>query len=64
LNIEAPRYPTGAKIRRVVDAAREAGIKVGGIEISRDGMIRILSERLLPNMPANDYDDWKNAREV
>ena len=56
----AAYYPTRAKIMRLIDAAKEAGLKVGGMELTRDGTIRILSDQGLP--PANVYDDWQRSR--
>lgn len=54
------RVPTKAAIKRIVDAAKEAGIKVGGLEVTPDGTIRVLNEKLAATAPSgNDYDDWK-----
>ena len=59
----ADQMPTRAKIRRLVTAAEEAGIKIGGLECTKDGTIRILSERLAQSIAGgNDYDDWKRGR--
>jgi hypothetical protein len=57
------KYPTKAMINRVVaqlsDAAKAAGIKVGGVECTRDGTIRVLEAS---NKPAGSaYDEWKGA---
>lgn len=55
------KYPTKAKISYLVEAAKAAGIKVGGVECSRDGTVRILSEaRAAANI--NAYDDWKASQ--
>jgi len=51
-------YPTKAKIARALDAAREAGIKIGGYEIAPDGTIRVLSEASA-SRPVSAYDEWK-----
>lgn len=55
---EGPKYPTKAKISYLVKAAKEAGVKVGGVECTRDGTVRILSETMAA-ANANAYDDWK-----
>lgn len=56
------RMPTRAKIKRLVTAAEEAGIKIGGLECTKDGTIRVLSERLARNVVVgSDYDDWKRG---
>lgn len=57
---EGPKYPTKAKINYLVKAAKEAGVKVGGIECGRDGTVRILSETMAA-ANGNAYDDWKSA---
>jgi hypothetical protein len=35
-------------IARVVNGARKGGIKVGAVEVSPDGRIRVLDEKLAP----------------
>jgi hypothetical protein len=35
-------------IARVVNGARKGGIKVGAVEVSPDGRIRVLDEKLVP----------------
>ena len=55
------RYATTAKIKQVVGAAKEAGVKVGGVEITPEGVIRVLSERMAAQAPTDAYDDWKRA---
>lgn len=36
-------YPRKVEIARAVEAARSAGISIGGVEVSADGTIRIVS---------------------
>lgn len=43
--------PTLATIRRAVEAARIAGIKVGSVEISADGAVRVYSEQVNSSGP-------------
>ena len=64
MNASAQRYPTRAKIKQVVDGAKEAGVKVGGVECWPDGAIRVFSERMAPPAPASAYDSWKRRKEV
>jgi acylphosphatase len=55
-------YATKAKMKAFVEQARELGIKVGGIELTADGTIRILSEGPRPVLSADaEYDEWKRA---
>lgn len=56
----AASYPTRAKIERLINAAKEAGLKIGAMEFTRDGTIRILSDQALS--PTTDYDDWQRGR--
>lgn len=53
-------YATRAQVKRMVDAARDAGIHVGGFECTRDGTIRVLTE-ISVGPTERDYDDWKQA---
>jgi hypothetical protein len=46
-------------ITRAIDAARHAGMKVGGIELSPDGVIRVLSDAQSTEM--SPYDRWKSG---
>lgn len=54
-------YPTSARVKQFVTAAQEAGLTVGGFECSPDGVVRILSERMLTPPGVNAYDEWKQA---
>jgi hypothetical protein len=53
-------YPTKALIERTVNAARAAGVTVSGIEVLRDGTIRILSA--VANDPSSSYDRWRASK--
>jgi polysaccharide deacetylase 2 family uncharacterized protein YibQ len=35
---------TQAQIKRVVEAARKAGMPIGAIEVTRDGTVRIIAQ--------------------
>ena len=56
-NQERRGYPTQATIDRVIRAARKAGISVGGIEVSPDGVIRILDASEIQR-PKSQADEW------
>jgi len=57
------KYPSPATVekvgRRLLELAKEAGIKVGGVECTRDGTIRVVEAP--SRAPASAYDDWKKA---
>ena len=62
MTVAANKYPTKSEITRVVQAARALKIAVDGIEVRRDGTIRVL-----PRQPAgasdNAFDRWKSGRQ-
>jgi len=51
-------YPTKAKIRQMIEAARACGLDVCGFEVSADGAIRVMEARA-PAAIANDFDRWE-----
>lgn len=50
-------YPKKSEIDNVVKALVQAGGEVGGIEVTRDGTIRVL--RKLENGAQTAYDQWR-----
>ena len=54
------RYASKEQIKALVAATKAAEIKIGGVEFSRDGTVRILSEMPAATRPSA-YDDWKRA---
>lgn len=52
-------YPTKAKIRQMVEAARACGLDVAGVEVSASGAIRMVEARV-PLQVENDFDRWKD----
>jgi len=53
-----PSYAGKVQIRHMVEAAKAAGLDVGGIEAAPDGTIRILSKQLA--QPTTDqFDEWE-----
>lgn len=55
---EAVKYPSGANIKRIVKAVREAGVKVGSVKIGPDGSILTLPADT-NNVALSPYDAWK-----
>jgi len=51
-------YPTKAKIKQMIEAARSCGLDVCGFEASPDGSIRIVEARAAAQLK-NDYDRWE-----
>lgn len=54
------RYPTKSKIEGLIAIARAAGIDVAGIEVSADGMIRVMEARAIPSEPQSLFDQLKD----
>jgi len=55
--IRRPIYPGKVAIRHAIEAARRAGVDVGGFEISPDGTIRILDARTVQK-PQDEFERW------
>lgn len=54
-------YATEAVIARALKAVRKEGYPIGGVEVERDGTIRILTEaQVKPS--ASAYDSWKASK--
>lgn len=49
-------YPTEAVINRTVKAARAAGLDPAGIEVLRDGTIRIVEARAMPSQHGDLFE--------
>ena len=58
LGMKTRSYPTKAKIRQMIEAARACGLDVCGFEVSPDGAIRIMEARV-PAAVATDFDRWE-----
>lgn len=53
-------YPSPATIRKLVRAAQECGIPVGGFEVTPDGCIRVYDSTVSDQAKAqNDFDRWE-----
>lgn len=53
-------YPSVPNVKRMIAAAKAAGLDVAGIEVSPDGMIRIIEARALPAKGDDLFDQWKD----
>lgn len=51
------RYPTQAAIDRAIRAARKAGLKVTGFEITPSGVIRILDDQSAASA-RSEAEEW------
>ena len=56
-----PHYANNATVMRTVAAARAAGIDVAGIELSKEGIIRVMEARLMSDPPLSEFDKWNRA---
>lgn len=50
------RYPSKAKITGLIQIARAAGIDVAGIEVSPEGVIRVMEARAIPAEKPSLFD--------
>lgn len=57
---ERPNYPRRAVIERTIEAARCAGIRVEGFEVSPTGTIRILTQG--KQEAGTAFDRWKAGK--
>ena len=53
-----PTYAGKVTIRHLVEAAKAAGLVVGGIEAAPDGTIRIIDARNMPKPPKDQFEEW------
>ena len=53
-------YPRKAEIARAVEAAKACGIEVAGIEVSRDGNIKVLGPGAGTSV-SSAFDEWDKA---
>lgn len=51
-------YPRKAEIVRAVEAAKLSGLDVAGIEVSPEGVIKIVEARAIPKQPESEFDRW------
>lgn len=55
----AATYPTKRQIRRVVETARELGVKVAGFRVKPDGSIEIFEAS---EAPKDEFEQWAQAK--
>ena len=58
------KYPTAAEIKRAVSACERTGMKVGAIEISRTGTIKVVGVDMPVPPASNDFDEWERRGEL
>lgn len=56
-NIPKPAYASQAVIERMLAAARKAGLDPAGFEASRDGTVRIIEARAMPQQTTDLFDE-------
>ena len=54
-------YARKADVMRALDAVRASGLKVGAVELSRSGVIRIIDAGVTVDEPRSDFDRWEAA---
>lgn len=50
------RYPSKAAIDKTIAAARAAGLDIAGIEVGRDGTIRLVEARAIPKKNMDEFE--------
>jgi hypothetical protein len=48
-------------VRRLIDAARKAGLDPAGVEALPDGTVRLLDARLAPKQSADLFEELERA---
>lgn len=54
-------YPRKADVVRALDAVRASGLKVGMVELSPNGAIRIFDAQAKSDEQQSDFDKWEAA---
>lgn len=57
-------YPRSPDIKRLIKAARDAGLDVAGFEASPDGTVRVVEARALPAQPASLFDELESKGKI
>lgn len=52
-------YPRKIEIVRVVEAAKACGLDVAGVEVSPEGVIKIVEARAIPQ-PQDEFERWEH----
>jgi hypothetical protein len=54
------RYPSPAAVKRAVKQVTDCALDVAGVEVSPDGVIRILTSQAFAH-PRDDFEAWEQA---
>lgn len=54
---QAMHFPRSPEIKRIIKAAKDAGVEIGSIDIRADGVT--ISPPLNGNVGVSPYDKWK-----
>lgn len=62
-NPRSDHYPTKAAVKRAVETARELGLKVVGVEVSREGVIKVIDQAAVPQQTTirDEWAEWDAA---
>ena len=55
-SLSKPTYALKKIIARAVDAAKDAGLEIGGVEVLSDGTVRVLTK---DSVKSDAFSDWK-----
>lgn len=58
----AQRRVTDARIATVVRGAMRAGLTVCSVEVTKDGVVRVVTHGQTAPAAANDVDDWFDGK--
>ena len=50
------RFPGKVAVKRVIEAARAAGLDVGGVSVAPDGTVQVIEARLAAPPPADLFE--------
>lgn len=59
-----PAYAGDVAIRRLINAARKAGLDPAGVEALPDGTVRLLDARLAPKQSADLFEELERAGKI
>lgn len=59
-----PRHARSPQIKRLIKAARDAGLDVAGFDALPDGTIRVFEARALPAPPGSLFDELESKGKI
>lgn len=59
MSVRPSAYAVQKIIERAIKAAKDAGMDVGGVEVSPDGTVRVLTKE---STKVDAFSDWKRER--